>query len=178
MRPTLALNQLRLRQPVVADAEPLSRLLSDPAVARMTLTIGSPHPIQKARAWLETAIADWASGGSYNYILTTPCGAVIGSVGQFRNAEGEAEIGYWIARDHWGRGYASAALKGFLAELDQFRPEALCAGHYMDNPASGRVLEKNGFEFTGDIHIVTPAARSHAVASKRFRRPAPVASRP
>ena len=68
-------------------------------------------------------------------------------------AEGEAEVGYWIGKPFWNQGYCTEALremidycfnsKGFLT---------LWADHFVDNPASGKVMEKCGFRDTGDIN--------------------------
>jgi len=68
-------------------------------------------------------------------------GQVAGNVVSFEWS-GKREVGYWIGRDHWGRGVASAALAQFLLE-DRSRP--LHAGVAPHNAASIRVLEKCGF---------------------------------
>jgi RimJ/RimL family protein N-acetyltransferase len=59
---------------------------------------------------------------------------------------GARDVGYWIDRAHWGRGYASEALRLFLAQLPDRPLNATVAEH---NGASLRVLAKNGFEVTG-----------------------------
>lgn len=67
---------------------------------------------------------------------------VVGNVLTFVTA-GERDVGYWIAREHWGRGFASAALEQFLADQVVERPlRARVASH---NVGSLRVLEKSGF---------------------------------
>ena len=66
---------------------------------------------------------------------------VVGSIGSW-DAEGERHVGYWIGREHWGKGYATAALRAFLL-LDPRRP---LLAHVVDhNIGSRRVLEKCGF---------------------------------
>lgn len=59
-------------------------------------------------------------------------------------AEDERYVGYWIAREHWGRGIASAAFPMFLDELDD---PVLYATTALGNDRSARILEKNGFVF-------------------------------
>jgi RimJ/RimL family protein N-acetyltransferase len=73
-------------------------------------------------------------------------GEVAGNVVSFYGGPGR-EVGYWIGREHWGRGVATAALRLFLAELHE-RP--LVATVAADNLASVRVLEKVGFVRVGD----------------------------
>ena len=73
-------------------------------------------------------------------------GVVVGYVLSWEH-EGEREIGYWIGREHWGRGVATAALAAFVAEVTE-RP--LFARVVNSNAGSIRVLEKCGFRRTGD----------------------------
>ena len=73
-------------------------------------------------------------------------GEVAGHVCTFlRDGVEPREVGYWIARSHWGRGVATAALAAFLGEETR-RP--LVAGVAIHNMGSRRVLEKCGFTLT------------------------------
>jgi RimJ/RimL family protein N-acetyltransferase len=73
-------------------------------------------------------------------------GVVVGNVVSWEH-EGEREVGYWIGREHWGRGVATAALAAFVAEVTD-RP--LFAHVVTTNAGSIRVLEKCGFRRTGN----------------------------
>lgn len=68
-------------------------------------------------------------------------GRIVGSIAKFL-MEGEAEITYWIDKQYWGKGIASAALKEFL-KLEKSRP--IFARVAFDNFGSQKVLEKCGF---------------------------------
>jgi RimJ/RimL family protein N-acetyltransferase len=70
-------------------------------------------------------------------------GEIVGSIGSW-DAEGERDVGYWIGRRHWGKGYATAGLRAFL-EIERSRP--LVAHVVEHNLGSRRVLEKCGFVF-------------------------------
>jgi RimJ/RimL family protein N-acetyltransferase len=70
-------------------------------------------------------------------------GEIVGSMACFQ-AEGQDCLGYWIARQWWGKGIASRAVKMFLLE-ERRRP--LRATARSNNAASRRILEKCGFEF-------------------------------
>lgn len=72
-------------------------------------------------------------------------GVLVGTVSCFR-LEGAPAIGYWIGREHWGRGIATRAVALLLAEVPT-RP--LHARAAASNVASIRVLERNGFVITG-----------------------------
>jgi RimJ/RimL family protein N-acetyltransferase len=76
-------------------------------------------------------------------------GVVVGYVVSWEH-EGEREVGYWIGREHWGRGVATAALAAFVAEVTE-RP---LFAHVVDtNAGSIRVLEKCGFRSTGNSTV-------------------------
>ncbi len=93
----------------------------------------------------------------------------IGSIGFETCDDGAAlELGYWIARPHWGQGYASEA--GFAAiELAQvIGAKRLVAAHFLDNPASGRVLRKLGFERLPTITQRLSVARGESVPSAEY----------
>lgn len=62
-----------------------------------------------------------------------------------------ADLGYWIAREHWGKGYASEAGRAVLQIARVLGHRTLSASHFVDNPASSRVLGKLGFRPTGRI---------------------------
>lgn len=72
-------------------------------------------------------------------------GTVVGSVGSYTD-DGRREVTYWIGREFWGRGIATAALQAFLRQETR-RP--LYARAAADNAASIRVLEKCGFVLIG-----------------------------
>jgi RimJ/RimL family protein N-acetyltransferase len=75
---------------------------------------------------------------------------VVGNIVSFEMS-GETLVGYWIGRDHWGKGVASRALSLFLAEVDARPLHAHVAKH---NVASIRVLEKCGFLIVGEDTIM------------------------
>jgi RimJ/RimL family protein N-acetyltransferase len=68
-------------------------------------------------------------------------GVVVGSIVSWDAGE-ERAVGYWLAKEHWGHGYATEAVRAFLGE-DPARP--LSAYVAVQNVASRRVLEKAGF---------------------------------
>lgn len=96
----------------------------------------------------------------------TPCvimadGVLAGSINIFQN-EGKDSIGYWLAREHWGRGIATRAIALLLAEVPTRPLSAHVVAH---NVASRRALERNGFVVTGRRQ--SPATDRY-VASETF----------
>ena len=74
-------------------------------------------------------------------------------------------MGYWIARSHWGRGYASEAGRAVVDIAKTVGHKKLVASHFMDNPASGAVLRKLGFRQTGRREERFSAGRGYAATS-------------
>lgn len=72
-------------------------------------------------------------------------GQVAGNIVSWEH-DGERDVGYWVGREHWGKGVATAALSAFLDELETRPLHAHVATH---NIGSIRVLERGGFEPTG-----------------------------
>lgn len=98
----------------------------------------------------------------------SPGAPVVGTIGLHEEADG-LELGYWIARDHWGRGYASEAGRAVIEVARAMGHRRLIAGHYVDNPASGRVLRKIGFRETGEVRPVRCKARGgDLVLARRY----------
>src|SRR5262245_19358292 len=69
--------------------------------------------------------------------------AVVGQIGSWTfNEDGTRGVGYWIGREHWGKGYGTAALRALVA-IEPIRP--LWAHIAEHNVGSQRVVEHNGF---------------------------------
>jgi RimJ/RimL family protein N-acetyltransferase len=97
-------------------------------------------------------MAHWAKipGNASNWVRTVEVdGAVAGNVVSWVH-DGERDVGYWIGREHWGRGVATAALGIFLTVLEERPLFAHVAEH---NIGSIRVLEKCGFVATDRIEL-------------------------
>lgn len=76
--------------------------------------------------------------------------ALIGCIGIDMHGY-DVELGYWIARPHWGHGYATEAGRGVMEIASTLGHQRLVASHFLDNPASGAVLRKLGFKSTGRV---------------------------
>ena len=68
--------------------------------------------------------------------------------------DGEPIVGYWVAKPYWNQGICTEALKLMLDHIVTTTDiPSLISGHFIDNPASGRVMEKCGFVATGETCI-------------------------
>jgi [ribosomal protein S5]-alanine N-acetyltransferase len=78
------------------------------------------------------------------------------------------EVGYWIGRPFWGRGFATQMARAVVHHAFTATDRALLTtSHFADNPASGRVIAKCGFTESGrgSVHSV---ARGAEVPSLKF----------
>lgn len=80
------------------------------------------------------------------------------------------EMGYWIARPFWGQGFATEAGEAVLRIARTLGYREIVASHFTDNPASGRVLEKLGFEPTGRVVKRHSCARGEEADTIEFAR--------
>ena len=88
------------------------------------------------------------------FLLTLPenqGSRLVGCAGLGEGCGVHAELGYWIARPYWGRGFATEGARGVLEVARLLGHQRIEAGHYLDNPASGRVLRKLGFTPSGIV---------------------------
>lgn len=153
-QPTLQTDRLVLRPMTLSDGPDVQRLAGDPAIADTTLRIPHPYEDGMAEAWIATQPEAFAEGRSVVFAITLrETGELIGSIGLELNPDHECgEMGYWIGRAFWSRGYATEAGRAVLcygfATLGLNRIEA---HHFCRNPASGRVLRKLGMAHEGRI---------------------------
>lgn len=160
--------RLLLRPGWSQDAPALFEAIGDQRVVRNLATAPWPYRPEDAAAWLATE-RKASEPSVLVFRRTDSAPELIGAVGFGRRPAGELEFGYWIARRHWGRGYATEAGRAMLAAArHSLRLERLVAGHFLDNPASGRVLEKLGFRSAGKIVPYYSAGRGEAAPCRLF----------
>jgi RimJ/RimL family protein N-acetyltransferase len=154
--------RLLLRPGWAQDAPALFAGIADEGIIRNLASAPWPYTLADAEAFLERD-RDPAEPALLIFRRTMGAPELVGMIGFGRRPDGELEFGYWIARRHWGRGYATEAGKALIANArESLRVPTLHAGHFIDNPASGRVLQKLGFRPTGVVAPRYSAGRREA----------------
>jgi RimJ/RimL family protein N-acetyltransferase len=162
--PVLKTERLVLRAPRRRDAKSIVRLASDRRVAVNTARI--PHPYGLADAEQFIAAVN-RQDGEATFLITLDH-TLIGACG-VDPREGGPEIGYWLGVPYWGQGYATEAVRALVDHaFGGLQHEALQAGARVSNPASRRVLEKCGFQWTG-VRLLRIRAINSAAPTDRFR---------
>jgi RimJ/RimL family protein N-acetyltransferase len=140
--------RLLLRPGWAEDAPALTRAIGDARIIRNLASAPWPYRLRDAEAFLAQP-RDPILPSFLIFERTDADPRLLGCCGLGRRPSGAVELGYWVARRYWGRGIATEASEALLDIARTLRLPRLQASHFLDNPASGRVLEKLGFEPVG-----------------------------
>ena len=139
-----------------SDAEALFKYASDPDVG--TRAGWPPHKsVEESLEIIHTVFhndTNWA-------VELKATGEAIGAIGYGPSCEcrlpardNEPIVGYWVGKPYWNRGICTEALRLMMDHIRHTTDiSSLISGHFIDNPASGRVMEKCGFMATGETCI-------------------------
>ncbi len=130
------------------DASALFAAINDQAIVRNLTRAPWPYRLDDARQFLSLP-AEHASPRWLIFSRTDGAPQLVGCIGIDAQYNGDVELGYWISRRHWGRGYATEAGRAVLENARALGHKRLVASHFIDNPASAAVLHKLGFQPTG-----------------------------
>lgn len=142
--------RLLLRPAWREDAPALAAAIGDEAIVRNLATAPWPYALEHAESFIARE-PDLRHPSLLIFARTGRAPRLVGGIGIGLDPEGRTELGYWIARAHWGRGYATEAGRAVLGMAKALGHGPLLAGHFLDNPASGAVLRKLGFRPTGKV---------------------------
>ena len=142
--PEIVTERLRLRAPATDDMAAIARLANDWEIARRMARLPHPYGIEDARFFIDEIAPNelaWA-------ITSLGDGALLGIAGLVPDASAdEAELGYWLGRAHWGRGFATEAARAIVDYgFGTLGLPLLTSGCFVDNVGSRGVLAKIGFE--------------------------------
>ncbi|MEA3014349.1 MAG: hypothetical protein QOD42_2894 [Sphingomonadales bacterium] len=160
--------RLFLRPGWPEDAAALAQAIGQEQVVRMLAQAPWPYALGDAERFLARPRA---LTEVFLLILAHEGGPprIVGGIGIQPEAEGGHELGYWLTPGAWGRGYATEAGRAMVAiARHALGLRRLVSGHFVDNPASGRVLGKLGFRPTGRTVPRYSASRGEAVACRLF----------
>jgi RimJ/RimL family protein N-acetyltransferase len=141
---------LLLRPGWAEDAPALAQAIADEQIVRNLAVAPWPYGLKEAEAFLG-APKDPCLPSFLLFARTNAAPELVGACGLSRRPSGAVELGYWIARAQWNKGYATEAAAQLVEIARTLGLRRLAAFHFLDNPASGRVLEKLGFVPTGMV---------------------------
>lgn len=146
-QPILPTNRLMLRPFLLSDAPRVQLLAGDRRVSAMTVNIPYPYADGLAEPWINSHAASYQSGEAIIYAITLAHNdELIGTVSLTQRTSADANLGYWIGVPYWGQGYCTEAAAALIEfGFKQCGIALIYARHLQSNPASGRVMLKNGF---------------------------------
>ncbi len=152
--PVLHTERLLLRPLTLADAREVQRLVGAAEIAATTLNIPHPYPDGAAERWILTHQPEFQAGTGITYAMTRrEDGRLIGAIGlRIVPQHQHAEMGYWAGVPFWGQGYTTEAARALLDYgFRALNLHRIFARHFKRNPASGRVMQKIGMRFEGEL---------------------------
>jgi RimJ/RimL family protein N-acetyltransferase len=163
--PVLETKRLVLRAPQLEDVKAIATLANDRRIAENTARIPHPYTLADANEFVTTV--DRGNGEAV-FLVTLRDKTIIGGAG-IGLRDGAPDIGYWLGVAYWGQGYATEAVRAAIDyAFEELGHEALHSGARVTNPASRRVLEKCGFQWTG-VGLCRIRALSSSAPIDRFR---------
>lgn len=146
-------NRLILRPFTLSDAQEVVNLAGDRRVSEMTLNIPYPYSLEAAQDWIALHAEQWSNKESLVLAIEKrDTEELVGTVSLVSIEGNKAEIGYWMGHPYWGNGYCTEAVNCLIRFMEYSHGiNHFSAEHLASNPASGRVMIKNGMQFIASI---------------------------
>ncbi|MCP4684663.1 MAG: GNAT family N-acetyltransferase [bacterium] len=151
-QPTLITKRLVLRPFTASDSADVCRLAGDKDIASTTLHIPHPYEETHAQQWIATHAGAFERGFQAVFaVVQSADGSLSGAIGLTLDPKNRsAEMGYWIGRPFWGKGYCTEAARELVRYgFEDRNLNRIHANHFGRNTASGRVMEKIGMKYEG-----------------------------
>lgn len=133
----LILNEFQLD-----DIDMVSNLLNDPIFSELTCRIPFPYTREMAKNWITEHHKLRINKEEYIYAIRSLDNCLIGCISLLFDSSEKAELGYWVGRNYWNKGYATSAIKLIL---DNFQSIDIYASVYNHNNSSIKILKNLGF---------------------------------
>jgi [ribosomal protein S5]-alanine N-acetyltransferase len=151
---TITTERLILRLFSKADAENVSNLCNNYNLYKSTLHLPYPYTIEHALTWIGAHRSNFDNDKQFEFAITDKTtGELYGCIGLSHNTtHRNGEIGYWLGEQFWRNGYATEAAKAMIEfAFDEKGYHKVYAKHFASNPASGRVMQKCGMKYEGEL---------------------------
>jgi RimJ/RimL family protein N-acetyltransferase len=168
--------RLWLRWPRIQDSAAVQRLADNKTIAEMTGVVAHPYPKGEAERFIFEARKDNALGTrlSFAVVPRSRPDVFMGRIGSRLlpdgpNATRRCSLGYWLGEPHWGEGFATEAAQALIDAIFSYTDmQEIESSTRVINPASRRVIEKCGFQFTGSDMMELPALRGPVPVDRFF----------
>lgn len=149
---SLKTERLRLRKVKLSDADAIFRQYAQDAEVTKYVSWRAHADAEETREYVRMCLLAWNIGKAFHWVIERAEDKQVMGMVIARVDEEKWELGYVLARKHWGKGYMTEAIRGLIAwalkQTDIYRIWAVCD---VDNAASARVMEKAGMVREGTL---------------------------
>ena len=152
--PELKTKRLRLRNVHINDVPSILKYANNKAISDNVLNIPNPYLEDEVLYWIEMAQQGFKKNVRYAFAINlTENRELIGVIGlSIDKDHNKAELGFWVGEPFWGRGIMTEAAEEILKfGFGKLNLNKIYTTHFIDNPASGKVLSKNGMIMEGEL---------------------------
>ena len=145
--PVIETERLILSQLQEEDLPFVTEYLQDKIFSDLTSNIPYPYTREHAEFWMKMSRESFENNTGYTFAVRNKEGKILGAIGLHDREDDKAELGYWMGKPFWNKGYiteAATALIGF--GFQELQLNKIYATYFLQNPASGRIMEKVGME--------------------------------
>ena len=152
-QPVLETLRLQLRPLELSDTLEIQKAAGIREIADTMISLPHPYPVGEAERYISQKQHEREAGSSVTFIIEEKvekgfCGLI--EVRDIDNEHSQGELSFWLAKKAWGHGYMSEVVQVIVRYgFEVLSLNRLYAYHMLRNPATGRVLEKNGFKQEG-----------------------------
>lgn len=150
--PQLMTPHLILRSFTMQDAPTTQMLCNDPDIHANTLNLPFPYTLADAEWWIATHPKNLETQTEVNYALVARhSNELVGTIGlMIKQRNNNAEMGYWIGKPYWNKGYATEGAAAVLKfGFEVLNLHKIYARYHENNLSSGRVMQKIGLLYEG-----------------------------
>lgn len=143
--------RLILRPFSMDDATRVQKLAGNKEVAKTTLGIPHPYPIEAAESWIENHPKMMKNGVFPFAIELKSEKLLIGTITiRINEVHKKGELAYWVGKEYWGNGYGTEAAKEMVRYgFEELKLNRIWAMAMSKNPASTKVMENVGMKKEG-----------------------------
>jgi RimJ/RimL family protein N-acetyltransferase len=152
--PVIETERLRLRMPCAKDIPRLVEYANNAKISNMTLTMPHPYHEKDAIYWINMANKGFEDKNHFIFAICNHTNNIfMGGIGLRLNTHfSRAELGFWIGEPFWNKGYVTEATGKILEfGFERIGLHKIFASHFISNPASGKVMIKNGMIKEGEL---------------------------
>lgn len=151
MRAVIKGKRVTLRRPQMKDVDAIQKCCKDRSISNWIITMPYPYKKKDAIWFIKDCAKKWKKKTDYLFVIEYKR-ELIGAIGMHTKPEDKAELGWWIAKPHWGKGFASEAAKLLVSEaFRQKELHKLYAVFLEGNKRSERVMQKIGMKYEGTL---------------------------